>query len=30
MITDSQIYIALVIAAVGSVLAIQLGSTLYN
>ena len=30
MITDYQIYIALVIAIVGSVLAIQLGSTIYN
>ena len=30
MITDSQVYIALVIAAVGSILAIRLGSTLYN
>lgn len=30
MITDSQIYIALVIAAVGSILAIRLGSTLYS
>ena len=30
MITDYQIYIALVIAIVASVLAIQLGSTIYN
>mgnify|MGYP001414077879 CR=1 FL=1 len=30
MITDSQVYTALIIAAVASVLAIRLGSTLYN
>lgn len=30
MITDYQIYIALVIAIIGSVLAIQLGSAIYN
>jgi photosystem I reaction center subunit XII len=30
MIYDSQIYTALVIALVASVLAIRLGSTLYN
>ena len=30
MITDSQIYIALLIALVASVLAIRLGSSLYQ
>ena len=30
MIYDSQVYTALVIAVVGSVLAIRLGATLYN
>nr|QXM17318.1 photosystem I reaction center subunit M [Chaetoceros costatus] len=30
MIYDSQVYTALVIAVVASVLAIRLGSTLYN
>lgn len=30
MIYDSQIYVALVIAVVASVLAIRLGATLYN
>jgi len=30
MIHDSQVYTALVIAVVASVLAIRLGSTLYN
>ncbi|BCD42033.1 photosystem I protein M (chloroplast) [Chaetoceros tenuissimus] len=30
MIYDSQVYIALVIAVVASVLAIRLGATLYN
>ena len=30
MINDSQVYIALVIAVVASVLAIRLGATLYS
>jgi len=30
MINDSQVYTALLIAVVASVLAIRLGSTLYN
>ena len=30
MVTDIQVYTALVIAAVASVLAMRLGSTLYN
>ena len=30
MITDYQVYTALIIAAVASVLAIRLGSTLYD
>ena len=30
MITDYQVYTALVIAAVASVLAVRLGSTLYD
>ena len=30
MITDSQVYTALIIAVMASVLAIRLGATLYN
>jgi len=30
MVTDSQVYTALIIAAVASVLAMRLGSTLYS